>query len=167
MTASTLNPFSQSVHWTKFIHGACIYLRPATAPTSNCSNSCDLSYWVVPGVPISRLLCTPSLRVKNFVSCLPFNQPQALIHQVPSVHKYPSSGEFLGLGRVLVTKHPVWHHETSLSLFFSRKPSRQFGDLQHGVCQLGHTNICGHLSTPLGIVWHHQYLLAARTAALL
>ena len=75
LPAHTHDRFSQSFHFIKYIHLPSIYFRPATASTSNSSNSSDSSHCVVLGVLISRVPCTPSLRVKNFLSRLPSIQP--------------------------------------------------------------------------------------------
>jgi len=74
-SARTHDCFSQSFHLIKFIHLPSIYFRPATASTSNSSNPSDSSSCTVLGVLLSRVPCTPSLRVNNFVSRLPSIQP--------------------------------------------------------------------------------------------
>jgi len=66
-SARTHDRFSQSFLIAKFIHRPAIYFRAATTSDSNSSNSSDSSSCAVLGVLISRVLCTPSLQVNNFI----------------------------------------------------------------------------------------------------
>jgi len=74
-SARTHDRFSQCFHLNKNIHRPAIYFRPATASTLNSSNCSDCPWCAVLRVMISRVPCTPSLRVKNFLSRLPSIPP--------------------------------------------------------------------------------------------
>ena len=74
-SARTHDRFSQSFHLIKYNHLPSICFRPATASTLNSSNSSDLTSCAVLNLLISRVPCTPSLRVKNFLGLQPSIQP--------------------------------------------------------------------------------------------
>jgi len=74
-SACTHDHLSQPFHLTKYIHCPSIYLRPATASTSNSSNFSYSSTCVVLGIQISQAPYLPSLLVKNLLCGQLFTLP--------------------------------------------------------------------------------------------
>jgi len=74
-SARTHNHFSEPFYLNPYNHLPSICFQLATASTSNSFNSSDSSSCMVLGIAIAPVPCTPSLRVKNFISGLPSIQP--------------------------------------------------------------------------------------------